>query len=278
MLEVEHTIIHDCLRIDSLLNEVEQLDAPGIDLHQTIAPCVDGIHNRIFHLLLCLRTVVVRIVTYLHLLDIHDGRTGVLDSQVTVCLAFCTLGLHGNLCPFAGFENPLSISTGTVNLVTREGDCIRSILIGLHPECRGELCERIHFKTFDDANISCRTDLQCVLVVIFGNGCTSFLDSAMEFRGVVVVDSLAFYILNRNLYRRREIGQPFVRLVSIGEDRTAVNLITDLFHMGEQIAHVEEVHHTLGVDNVTGHQRGTEESIIAVGDTSGMSQFLFVEV
>ena len=48
--------------------------------------------------------------------------------------------------------------------------------------------------------------------------------------------------------------------------------------MREQIAHVEEVHHTLSVDNVTGHQRGAEKGIVAVGDTCGMGQFLLVEL
>ena len=80
MLQVEHAVLQYCFAVNRLVNKVERLDTTGIDLHQTVAPCVEGIVDGVGELLLRLWTVVVRIVAYLYLLDIDNSRTRVLNS------------------------------------------------------------------------------------------------------------------------------------------------------------------------------------------------------
>ena len=80
MLQVEHAVLQYSFAVDGLVDKVERLDTAGIDLHQTVAPCIQSIVDGVGELLLCLRAVVVRIVAYLYLLDIDNSRTRVLNS------------------------------------------------------------------------------------------------------------------------------------------------------------------------------------------------------
>ena len=136
----------------------------------------------------------------------------------------------------------------------------------------------VYFETFNDVDNRRGTDFKTVLTIVLDDGSrTLFLVTVEGCRGGVV-HCLSFHEVYRNLNRSSEHIQPVVALVGIGKERTAVDIIAYFLHMVEEVAHVEEVHHTPAVDNGTRHQGGAERDVVEIGDRSRVGQFLLVEV
>ena len=153
MLEVEHTVLQRSFGINRLVNQVERLDTAFIDIHQTFAPGSDGIVEGIGLLLSGLRTMVVRIVTYLNLLDIDNVTTSRLNPQVALCFIGCALGFHHHLLPFARLDSPLTVISGSsVNFVTREIYKESSFPFNICIEGNRIFGERVHLEAFNDAD------------------------------------------------------------------------------------------------------------------------------
>ena len=179
MLEVVHASLQFSLRVDGLFNEVEQFDAAGIDIHIPITPSVDGVVDGILDFLLGLRTMVVRIVAYLYLLDIDYCIIEVLNSEIARCFALSTLSFNHHLGPFTRLQRKLT-ARRSFNFGAREGDIVRGILVGLCPECRGVFSLRVYIETLNDTNIRSRIDLKDVLIVIFDNRSLTLVNSTVE--------------------------------------------------------------------------------------------------
>ena len=122
--------------------------------------------------------------------------------------------------------------------------------------------------------------MQRILIIILGNsGFSAFHGTRIiTNRHIVEVDRLAFHEVNGDFDRSRECVQPVIGLISVGNDRTAVNLISYFFHMREKVTHIEEVHHTFGVDDISRHQGCSERNIVKVGNDGSMFQFLLIEI
>ena len=280
MLQVVHAILHFSLSVEGLVNQVEHVDTALVDIHQLVAPCIDGIIDGIVHLLFGLWAMVVGIVANLYLLDIEHRRRTILDSQVAISHFRIALGFHHNLLPFAGLDIPLSGGTASVDPHTREIDIERSIPVGFCIEGYGISGKGINLEAFNDVHLCHSANSECVLIIILGNGgCTTTCGTRISANRLVVeVYRLAFHEVNGDFDGSRQCIQPVVGLVGIGKERTAINLIADFLHMGKKVAHIEEVHHTLGVDDRTRHQGCAESNIVEVGNGGSMSQFLLIEI
>ena len=153
MLKIVNTILYFSLNINWLINKIERLDTSCIDLHKTITPRVESIVNSISTLLGCLRTVIVRIITYLYLLDIDSNTAFSYNTQISVSYSTSTLSLNYKLGPFTLLKRPLTVNTISCDNISREIYTKSNVLIGLCPKRCSVFSQRIHLEAFDDAYI-----------------------------------------------------------------------------------------------------------------------------
>ena len=283
MLEVVHAVIESGLRIDCLVYDIECVDATTVDLHQTVAPCIDSIVDGIIQLFFCLCAVIVGIVAHLCLLYIKDTSTTIFYSEESLCSIRCTLCLHNNFGPLVALCHPCSVGSATFNRVSREVNTEVYVPVcscTLCPERDGIFRLRVNFEIFNDIYVCRIVYLKYVLTIVFHDFGSSLINgtSVVSYAHLIEVNSLAFNIVNRDFDRSSKRAQPIVGLVGIGKERTSEHLSIYFLYMIEKVAHIKEIHNTLCIDDGARHQCRAESDIVEVGDGSGMSQFLLVEI